>query len=463
MDMITVSAKTLDEAITKALIELQTTSEHLHYEIIQKESSGFLGLFGAKPCVIRARVMGEEEEKALKKAVLEKEKAEKAAARAAEKPVSKPVQKSSERPAEKPAKREFEKKDSEKRESDKKEFQKRDAEKRDADKKETDKKEFDKKEFDKKEFDKKDSDRKPFEKKEGEKKNFEKKNSERRNFEKKESGRKDFEKKNFEKNSEKNFDKNLDKNFERKRQEKPEAEPKAAEAKPEKEQKAKPPVNVDEALVRKNAKEFLEQVFGAMGMQVVIDTVYNAEEGELQVMMAGDDMGILIGKRGQTLDSLQYLVSLVVNKETDGYLRVKLDTENYRERRKETLETLAKNISYKVKRTKRPVSLEPMNPYERRIIHSALQNDRYVVTRSEGEDPYRHVVISLKRDSYNGGGRKDRYNSRKDRNTERNAERNRDKNAEKNFEKNFEKSAEKAADKAIEKAAEKLTETASEA
>lgn len=458
MDMITVSAKTLDEAITKALIELQTTSEHLHYEIIQKESSGFLGLFGAKPCVIRARVMGEEEEKALKKAALEKEKAEKAAARAAEKPVSKPVQKSSERPAEKPAKREFEKKDYEKRESDKKEFQKRDAEKRDADKKETDKKEFDKKEFERK-----DSDRKPFEKKEGEKKNFEKKNSERRNFEKKESGRKDFEKKNFEKNSEKNFDKNLDKNFERKRQEKPEAELKAAEAKPEKEQKAKPPVNVDEALVRKNAKEFLEQVFGAMGMQVVIDTVYNAEEGELQVLMAGDDMGILIGKRGQTLDSLQYLVSLVVNKETDGYLRVKLDTENYRERRKETLETLAKNISYKVKRTKRPVSLEPMNPYERRIIHSALQNDRYVVTRSEGEDPYRHVVISLKRDSYNGGGRKDRYNSRKDRNTERNAERNRDKNAEKNFEKNFEKSAEKAADKVIEKAAEKLTETASEA
>lgn len=389
MDMITVSAKTLDEAITKALIELQTTSEHLHYEIIQKESSGFLGLFGAKPCVIRARVMGEEEEKALKKAALEKEKAEKAAARAAEKPVSKPVQKSSERPSEKPAKREFEKKDYEKKESDKKEFQKRDAERRDADKKETDKKEFDKK----------DSDRKSFEKREGEKKNFDKKNSDRRSFEKKESGRKDFEKKNFEKNSERNSDKNSDKNFDRKRQEKPEAESKAAEAKSEKDQKAKPPVNVDEALVRKNAKEFLEQVFGAMGMQVAVDTVYNAEEGELQVMMAGDDMGILIGKRGQTLDSLQYLVSLVVNKETDGYLRVKLDTENYRERRKETLETLAKNISYKVKRTKRPVSLEPMNPYERRVIHSALQNDKYVCTRSEGEEPFRHVVVMLKRDN----------------------------------------------------------------
>jgi len=148
-----------------------------------------------------------------------------------------------------------------------------------------------------------------------------------------------------------------------------------------------------------------------MAMKVTIETSFDAEEGELQVSMIGDDMGILIGKRGQTLDSLQYLLSLVVNKEAEGYLRVKLDTENYRERRKETLETLAKNISYKVKRTKHSVSLEPMNPYERRIIHSALQNDRYVLTRSEGEDPYRHVVISLKREGYNNN-RRDRYPSR---------------------------------------------------
>ncbi|MDO4267008.1 MAG: RNA-binding cell elongation regulator Jag/EloR, partial [Eubacteriales bacterium] len=180
------------------------------------------------------------------------------------------------------------------------------------------------------------------------------------------------------------------------------------------EKPAKPAPKVDEEAVKKAAKEFLEQVFGAMGMEVSIESVYNPGERELQVMMNGGDMGILIGKRGQTLDSLQYLVSLVVNKETEGYLRVKLDTENYRERRRETLETLAKNIAYKVKRTKHPVSLEPMNPYERRIIHSALQNDRYVVTRSEGEDPYRHVVISLKRDS-GGNGRRERYgSSRKD-------------------------------------------------
>ena len=107
-------------------------------------------------------------------------------------------------------------------------------------------------------------------------------------------------------------------------------------------------------------------------------------------------MGILIGKRGQTLDSLQYLTNRVANKMQDGYVRVKLDTENYRQRRKETLENLAKNIAYKVKRTKKPVSLEPMNPYERRIIHSALQNDRFVTTYSEGEEPYRNVVITLK-------------------------------------------------------------------
>ena len=132
--------------------------------------------------------------------------------------------------------------------------------------------------------------------------------------------------------------------------------------------------------VEDRAIHFLNQVFDSMNMEVSITAVYNAEEKEMNINMEGTDMGILIGKRGQTLDSLQYLVSLVVNKKKDDYIRVKLDTENYRERRKETLETLAKNIAYKVKRTKRAVSLEPMNPYERRIIHAALQNDKYVVT-----------------------------------------------------------------------------------
>jgi len=146
------------------------------------------------------------------------------------------------------------------------------------------------------------------------------------------------------------------------------------------------------------AVNFLNSVFDAMGLRVDVDVKINQEEKEMEINLSGDEMGILIGKRGQTLDSLQYLVSLVINKETEDYLRVKLDTENYRERRKETLETLAKNIAYKVKRTRRSVSLEPMNPYERRIIHSALQNDKYVFTRSEGEEPFRHVVIALKKD-----------------------------------------------------------------
>ena len=149
--------------------------------------------------------------------------------------------------------------------------------------------------------------------------------------------------------------------------------------------------------VDKVIRDFLDNMFKAMDMDVNIDIKINEEEGCVNVELGGDEMGLLIGKRGQTLDSLQYLVSLVANKEADGYFRVKLDAENYRARRKETLESLAKNIAYKVKRTRKPVSLEPMNPFERRVIHSALQNDRFVETHSEGDEPYRHVVVTLKK------------------------------------------------------------------
>ena len=145
------------------------------------------------------------------------------------------------------------------------------------------------------------------------------------------------------------------------------------------------------------ARTFLSDVFGAMNMEVEI--IINVDESDrmMDIELKGDNLGLLIGKRGQTLDSLQQLTNLAVNKKSDSYYRVKLDTENYRKRRKDTLENLAKNIAYKVKRTKRPVSLEPMNPFERRVIHSALQNDRYVTTHTEGEEPYRHVVIALKK------------------------------------------------------------------
>lgn len=312
MDMITVSAKTLDEAITKALIELQTTSVHLYYEVVEKGSTGLLGIFGVKPCVIRARVKSEAEEREEERVKAEKAAAEMAAAEKAE---ADRVKKEQEAKALKAK----ELKASQEKEARSQEKEKKASEKKNQDKKPQDKKYQDEK--------------KPYEARKSE----------------------------------------------------PRAE--------------KQPVKADPEVVQRKAKEFLEQVFKAMEIEVVIETSYDAGEGELLVTMSGADMGILIGKRGQTLDSLQYLVSLVVNKETEGYLRVKLDTENYRERRKETLETLAKNIAYKVKRTKRPVSLEPMNPYERRIIHSALQNDKYIVTRSEGEDPFRHVVVSLKREN----------------------------------------------------------------
>ena len=289
---ITISASTLDEAITKALIELQTTSEHLHYEVVQKESAGLLGIFGKKPCIIRAHVMSEAEEKAAAEAKKAEEARKAAAAEAARK--AEAEKKAENAKAELPA------------------------------------------------------------------------------------GKAPV-------------------------SEKPALKQAEVKAAPEAagevlaEEAPKKTVKINEEAVKKAAKEFLDQVFGAMGMQVSIETVYNASDRELLVSMEGDDMGILIGKRGQTLDSLQYLVSLVVNKESEEYIHVKVDTENYRQRRKETLENLAKNIAYKVKRTKRSVSLEPMNPYERRIIHSALQNDKYVTTHSEGEEPFRRVVVTLKR------------------------------------------------------------------
>lgn len=378
MDMITISAKTLDEAITQALLELQTTSEHLHYEIVQKESAGILGIFGAKPCIIHARVMSETEEKNLKKSASDQEKKAKAVQKKPEKENTERVKKEEkETKAVKTEKQKIEKPKTEK------------PEKSDIDDKKEEKlvdiashREYKKKES---------SSDNRFEKDYNDGKNDYKRQERRENGYRERSGRR----------NEKRYER-------RENPDKPEV--------PEtviREEKPRQPVKADPERVQTLAKEFLVNVFQAMGMEVSMETSVNLEEGELMVMMNGEDMGILIGKRGQTLDSLQYLVSLVVNRETEGYLRVKLDTENYRERRKETLETLAKNISYKVKRTRRPVSLEPMNPYERRIIHSTLQNDRYVVTRSEGEDPYRHVVISLKNDRYNG--RRDRYIPKKGR------------------------------------------------
>lgn len=283
---IRVSAKTLDDAITEALIQLGVTSDRLEYNVIEKGSAGFLGI-GMKQAVIEAWKKEDKEEEEFLKAVEETIR-------------------------ENPVKEYFVKED------DVKEHQAEEAAKKE----------------------------------------------------------------------------------EAVREEKTEKEEASANAKEEKSE----PVSVKEKeLLAKvedetirYAEQFVKDTLKAMDMDVEITSSID-KDGALYVDMKGENMGILIGKRGQTLDSLQYLANRVANKHQSGYVRVKLDTENYRARREETLKHLAKNIAHKVKRNRRPVILEPMNPYERRIIHSTLQSDPYVTTHSEGEEPYRKVVVTLKR------------------------------------------------------------------
>ena len=288
---IRVSAKTLDDAITEALIQLGVTSDRLEYNVIEKGSAGFLGI-GMKQAVIEAWKKEDKEEEEFLKAVEETIR-------------------------ENPVKEYFAKEDDVK-EDDVKEHQAEEAAKKE----------------------------------------------------------------------------------EAVREEKTEKEEASANAKEEKSE----PVSVKEKeLLAKvedetirYVEQFVKDTLKAMDMDVEITSSID-KDGALYVDMKGENMGILIGKRGQTLDSLQYLANRVANKHQSGYVRVKLDTENYRARREETLKHLAKNIAHKVKRNRRPVILEPMNPYERRIIHSTLQSDPYVTTHSEGEEPYRKVVVTLKR------------------------------------------------------------------
>ena len=291
MEYITVSAKTLDDAITEALVQLGVTSDQLDYQVIEKGSAGFLGI-GMKQAVIKAR----------RKEEVKEEKPEPELLKEDISPVSEP-----------------------------------------------EKKEEEKKETAKKENGKKESPRKEHVKKEGHRK---------------EPKKKAVVKEQHVSNG------------------------------PEKKEVELAKV---EACTIEACEKFVSDVLKAMDMTDVKVTSVVDEEGALSIDMEGSNMGILIGKRGQTLDSLQYLTNRVANKMQDGYVRVKPDTEDYRRRRKETLENLAKNIASKVKRSRRTVSLEPMNPYERRIIHSALQADPAVSTHSEGEEPYRRVVVTLVR------------------------------------------------------------------
>ena len=283
---IRVSAKTVDDAITEALIQLGVTSDRLEYEVIEKGSAGFLGI-GMKQAVIEARRKPEPKEEKVEEPVVEepvkaepkKVEAVQPQKAAAEKKADEPQKAAAEKKADEPQKAAFEKA------------------------------------------------------------------------------------------------------VEKEVKEEVKKETKLVEVQPQ----------TIEAV-----EDFLKNTMKAMDMEVELKTEID-QDGALCVDMSGEHMGILIGKRGQTLDSLQYLANRVANKHQEGYVRVKLDTENYRARREETLRHLAKNIAHKVKRNRRPVALEPMNPYERRIIHSALQSDPYVMTHSEGEEPFRKVVITLKK------------------------------------------------------------------
>ncbi len=342
-EYIEVSGKTLQDAITSACLKLNVISSNLDYTVIDQGSRGFLGL-GAKPARIRARAKSASDAAA---AILNDvlNKAEKKIQNQAEK---------AEAPAKEEAPARKEKKAPVKAEKTAEEAVKEAA---------------------------------PAKKEETEAAPSEEKTE-------KKKSRNDSRQNQKSRNRKKN--KKSEKAEAPARQEK--AAPAEEAAKAPKKKADKPqltPEKIEE--INEKALVFLKDVFKAMNLNVDISTSYSDETGILTINMEGEDMGMLIGKRGQTLDSLQYLVSLVVNKGIDGYIHVKADTENYRERRKQTLENLAKNISGKVKRTRKSVTLEPMNPYERRIIHSSLQNDRFVTTYSEGEEPYRRVVVALKK------------------------------------------------------------------
>ena len=325
MEFREITAKTVDEAITKACLEFGISSDNLEIEVVREGTSGFFGI-GSKPAIIRVRRKAEEEEFNILEELKKEEQKKEAVRKEPKKEPRKDIKKEP-----------------------KKEPKKENKEPRTEAVKEP-----------KKEV-KKDAPKPP--------------------------------KKENNKPAEKEVVKEAVKESAVK-----EAPVKKETKQEVKKEEKKPVVRTDEqvAAMKRDAEKFLAGVFKAMELPVNIQIVYDKENDSLDINFDGEDMGILIGKRGQTLDSLQYLTSLVVNKEQENYVRVKLDTEDYRSRRKDTLENLARNIAFKVRKTRKAVVLEPMNPYERRIIHSALQGNKYVETYSEGNEPYRHVVVVYK-------------------------------------------------------------------
>ena len=361
-EYIEITEKTLEEAITTACRKLSVTSDRLDYVVIQREKSGFLGI-GAKPAIIKARA--------------------KVSAQTAQAILDDVISK-----AEKRIQKENTAKDSMKEKALKDKTPKESVSKTETEKASADAKKKAEKKAEKIE--------KAVKSENKEKEKAEK--TEQKDREK--EAKKNNKKKNKKAASQKKTSQEEDPIVKNAPETAAAVEKDAESEAPAPKKKAAVPQLTDEKIseIKKAANTFLTDVFKAMDMDVEISEDYQKETGVLTVNMEGEDMGVLIGKRGQTLDSLQYLVSLVVNKGVDGYIHVKADTENYRERRKKTLENLAKNIAFKVKRTRQPVALEPMNPYERRIIHSSLQNEKYITTYSEGEEPYRKVVVALKKD-----------------------------------------------------------------
>ena len=383
-EYIEITEKTVSEAITAACQKLAVPSERIEYEVIDPGKTGFLGI-GARPAKIRARVKqgmedsAEFDTSAIISDVLKGKDDKKKA----------PDQ----RPKEK---RKEERKDNKKKESNK------NSEKTVA------KKPLVKEEAAEtaapavKEETASEEKRSSAEAAAGKAEKTE--TSESGFSGKKGTGRKDFSEKSYEKGSRGRGRRRQRRNdrdeYSAASRDHEQERSTAAESHSAPKKKSAVPVLTDEQVVeiKQRAETFLTDVFQAMDLDANVSSSYDRETGMLTIDMKGENMGVLIGKRGQTLDSLQYLVSLVVNKGIDGYIHVKADTENYRERRKKTLENLAKNIASKVKRNRTSVALEPMNPYERRIIHSALQGDRYVTTYSEGEEPYRKVIVTMKED-----------------------------------------------------------------
>ena len=381
------SAKTKNEAITKACIELGTSSDQLDIEVITEGSSGFFG-FGSKPARIRVRRKESFSEEDTLKDIVDSVKLES---------IRQPKKKEAPKKEQKPqAPRNPEKK------SKPQQPQKDKAQEKAA----PSEKQEDKKEEAVKEPREKKGPKEPREAKENKEAKEPKENKEARQpKEKEQKERSDRPQKNRHRNDRPRKEQKAEDTAEAAKKDAAVNEGAGEDAASVKDKPAKvsKPVEIltDENEIREieeRAVVFLRDVFASMDLgEVEIKSVYNREEGCLDVDFEGEDMGVLIGKRGQTLDSLQYLTSLVVNKGKEKYIRVKLDTEDYRRRRKDTLENLAKGIAYKVKKTRKAVVLEPMNPYERRIIHSALQGSKYVETVSEGEDPYRHIVVKPKR------------------------------------------------------------------